>query len=303
MERDLKQAPKPAVRPKEATRVEEIPVAIPMTRREGLDELPAPDRAVRRADLVFTGESYRLSPSRWGEAYIMVDEEAVSLAMSKVFGHECSPDDDPNDPCTTIEIATTNGGYFAVRDGGLFAPCGNPSNPADAIEGLVWIGRQWKALEEEKLPNLIPQVLPEREFRVRWEIDLYAETPEQAALKALGYQRNPTSSAVVFDVVDRSKGLETKSVDLAELGLVGEEQPEMGYGGIRQRCSENQAHFDTAWDVFDIGNNTKQIQCDDEVANGFVSDEEAVGYVFLRALGGDSRASSALRTCYGVLIE
>ena len=32
----------------------------------------------------------------------------------------------------------------------------------------------------------------------------------------------------------------------------------------------------------------------------FFSDEEAVGYVFLKALAGDVRCQGALKTCYGV---
>lgn len=38
------------------------------------------------------------------------------------------------------------------------------------------------------------------EYRVRWEIDLTANTPEEAARMALAYQRNPESIATSFDV-------------------------------------------------------------------------------------------------------
>ena len=39
-----------------------------------------------------------------------------------------------------------------------------------------------------------------REYRVRWEIDIEADTPEEAAALALAIQRKPDSIATVFDV-------------------------------------------------------------------------------------------------------
>jgi hypothetical protein len=37
-------------------------------------------------------------------------------------------------------------------------------------------------------------------YRVTWEIDIEADTPQEAAEKALEIQRRPDSSAVVFEV-------------------------------------------------------------------------------------------------------
>ena len=37
-------------------------------------------------------------------------------------------------------------------------------------------------------------------FTVIWQIDIDAETPEQAAQEALKIQRDPNSAAVVFDI-------------------------------------------------------------------------------------------------------
>jgi hypothetical protein len=37
-------------------------------------------------------------------------------------------------------------------------------------------------------------------YRVRWEIDIEAETPREAAEKALAIRRKPDSIATVFDV-------------------------------------------------------------------------------------------------------
>lgn len=41
-------------------------------------------------------------------------------------------------------------------------------------------------------------------MRVIWEIDLDAESPREAAEKALAIHRNPESIATVFDVVDQN---------------------------------------------------------------------------------------------------
>lgn len=43
------------------------------------------------------------------------------------------------------------------------------------------------------------------EYTVIWEIDIEAESPEQAAEKALEIQRDPSSTATVFDVVHNLK--------------------------------------------------------------------------------------------------
>lgn len=58
----------------------------------------------------------------------------------------------------------------------------------------------------------------EKHFRVSWEIDIWAETAEQAAEKALEIQRDPESTATVFECND---GETTYKVDLMETpGLV-----------------------------------------------------------------------------------
>lgn len=58
-------------------------------------------------------------------------------------------------------------------------------------------------------------------YTVRWEIEIDAETPEEAAREALKIQRDPESTATVFDVEPESKaagkGLVcSKRVDLTE---------------------------------------------------------------------------------------
>lgn len=52
-------------------------------------------------------------------------------------------------------------------------------------------------------------------YKVRWEIDIEANTPEQAAVLALAIQRDPSSIATVFDVKD-SRGV---SIEIDTLQL------------------------------------------------------------------------------------
>lgn len=53
------------------------------------------------------------------------------------------------------------------------------------------------------------------EYRVTWEIDVSADSPEDAARLALGIQRDDRSSAVVFSV--RSESGRTVTIDLEDL--------------------------------------------------------------------------------------
>jgi hypothetical protein len=54
------------------------------------------------------------------------------------------------------------------------------------------------------------------EYRVRWEIDVDADTPEEAAREALAIQRRQPSEASVFTVTDRAR---------FTLGRAGEHRP------------------------------------------------------------------------------
>ena len=54
------------------------------------------------------------------------------------------------------------------------------------------------------------------EYHVTWEIDLDAESPREAAEKALHIHRNPESIATVFDVTDETGHTERIDLDEAE---------------------------------------------------------------------------------------
>lgn len=51
-------------------------------------------------------------------------------------------------------------------------------------------------------------------YLVTWEIDIYADSPREAAEKAWEHMRHPDSSANVFNVFDKDGGITT--VDLEE---------------------------------------------------------------------------------------
>lgn len=51
-------------------------------------------------------------------------------------------------------------------------------------------------------------------YLVAWEMDIYAETPREAAEKAWGHMQAPNSTANVFNVLDKN-GVET-IIDLLE---------------------------------------------------------------------------------------
>lgn len=60
----------------------------------------------------------------------------------------------------------------------------------------------------------------EKEYRVRWEIDILASSPQEAAQIALTIQRDPESCALVFEVLQ--DGLQTPvAVDLYNAGNEG----------------------------------------------------------------------------------
>lgn len=52
-----------------------------------------------------------------------------------------------------------------------------------------------------------------KQYTVTWEIDIDANTPEEAAREALKIQRDTGSEATVFEVTDTSSE-QTKTVDL-----------------------------------------------------------------------------------------
>ncbi|MGR5451936.1 hypothetical protein ACP3V3_19680 [Vibrio sp. PNB22_3_1] len=56
-------------------------------------------------------------------------------------------------------------------------------------------------------------------YLVKWEIDIDAETPEEAVLEAIKIQRDRGSQALAFDVVNEADD-ESKFIDLSSFDLI-----------------------------------------------------------------------------------
>lgn len=55
-------------------------------------------------------------------------------------------------------------------------------------------------------------------YKVKWEIDIWAETPAEAAQQALAIHRNQDSIATIFTITDQSKQSYTIDVTGVEGG-------------------------------------------------------------------------------------
>ena len=51
------------------------------------------------------------------------------------------------------------------------------------------------------------------EYRVRWEIDIDAENPREAAIRALKVQRDASSGATYFEVTDQEGTVKAVDID------------------------------------------------------------------------------------------
>ena len=54
------------------------------------------------------------------------------------------------------------------------------------------------------------------DYKVRWEIDIDAETPEEAAMQAFAIQRDQESLATVFEVDDKKGNTVTIDIGVSE---------------------------------------------------------------------------------------
>ncbi len=88
-----------------------------------------------------------------------------------------------------------------------------------------------------------------REFRVRWEIDLDADSPEDAARQALAIQRDLNSLATIFEVkwrdpdnvyVDANGPRKRKNKLLVDAAAVKAEPPS-GTGDVTSHSERRQA--------------------------------------------------------------
>src|SRR5436309_15439726 len=75
------------------------------------------------------------------------------------------------------------------------------------------------------------------EYRITWEIDLWADSPREAAEQALTIHRNPESIATVFDVTDETG--HTERIDLDE----ADDEEACAACGRSLEVEENAIHF------------------------------------------------------------
>lgn len=119
---------------------------------------------MKRSELKMTGETYRTTPTAWGESYVMVDEDAVSEMMAESFGEPCDPDSDPNDRPETVQIAVDNhGNHYAILEPYEATSWGRKtgeiynenmfrkiSNPAEATDGTAeFLDNAWDTFDCE----------------------------------------------------------------------------------------------------------------------------------------------------------
>lgn len=130
------------------------------------------------------------------------------------------------------------------------------------------------------------------EYHVKWEIDLDAETPAEAARKALGYVSDPLSVAHVFEVVEHGKDdQDAEMVDLDEHG--GIRKPFHGFEIVT--AVPRRGHADE-WEVVvdrgdEYGDFERYVEfwADDLTSVGwgsghyFTKHDEAIGYAVQRA--------------------
>lgn len=74
-------------------------------------------------------------------------------------------------------------------------------------------------------------------YKIMWEIDVDAETPHEAAMKALTTQLDPASIATVFDIYHGTSGMFMESVDLMNEKLASFDLTKAILGGENAKIS------------------------------------------------------------------
>lgn len=114
-------------------------------------------------------------------------------------------------------------------------------------------------------------------YRIKWEIEVNADSPEQAASEALNIQKDPNSEALFFEVTHLATGEETQ-IDVMELksniikkiqdiiseyedfgigDVMSDFSPQLGWAGDAVELLEH-FHYDSAVAVtYDDGGNVE----------------------------------------------
>ena len=72
-------------------------------------------------------------------------------------------------------------------------------------------------IDREAAREALHEYDQQREYRVTWDIEVSANSTQEAAREALRIQRDPASFATVFTVYLNEKGAEPERVDLEDL--------------------------------------------------------------------------------------
>ena len=115
---------------------------------------------MKKSELKITGDSYRTTPTSWGDTSIMIDEDAAVENMRECGFEVESPDDDEND--RPIEIAVDSDGvFYAIQPAWEKTSWGrstgetNPElyiqceNPAEASNGLICVFGTWHEFDDD----------------------------------------------------------------------------------------------------------------------------------------------------------
>ena len=75
---------------------------------------------------------------------------------------------------------------------------------APSKSGCQWVKANTSHHPRMVRVNFLIQTMKQKIYRVRWEIDIPAESPEEAAKVALRIHRDPRSTATIFDICECS---------------------------------------------------------------------------------------------------
>lgn len=118
---------------------------------------------MKKSEIRLTGDSYRTTPTSWGDTCIMVNEDMAVESMRESGFEVESPDGDENDRPLEVEIAVDEDGIFyaiqpaweetswgrrtGVINPELFIRC---ENPADTIDGMIGTYGSWHEFDGEE---------------------------------------------------------------------------------------------------------------------------------------------------------
>jgi len=134
------------------------------------------------------------------------------------------------------------------------------------------------------------------EYRVKWDIDIYADTPREAAEKALEIQRDSSSTATVFRVFDEDGSITL--ADLAETEMTepnyAKEQAKAQYESICGMVAALEVDYDRL-DELRTNAQAAEANPDDPEDYPPLDADDQAEYEALQAAAGDCENQDAAR--------